>query len=178
MRSDREHVADLMRLWNITNAANVEPRVVAIVCTAYIENHIGALLFEKMPALTPHLKKAIFGDTGPLAAIGDKIDVALALGCINETLAADAKRIAKIRNKFAHTITVDHFDHEKVRDVVDQLQTGRGVIARYEDGSESEYGKDWTRTERFRAAALGVCAQIMHLQIPDHEYPLIFTAEK
>lgn len=152
-----------------------EDRVAAITCAAYIERHIVEVIAKYFPGMTAPLKKAFFDETsGMVRAYGNKLDMARALDAITPGAYSDGKLIGRIRNKFAHDINVMSFEHEKVRDLVDQLQTGRSSQIDNGDGTFSQYDDGWDRGTRFRMVALGVCTQLLHLHIK--EYPFSYSA--
>jgi DNA-binding MltR family transcriptional regulator len=159
-----EFSEDFLKVFHMTEGESAIPRVTAIICTAYIENHIVELIRDRMPGLTPSLTKSLFNDVhGPLGTVGSKIDMAQALGAINENTASDARLIARIRNRFAHELHVEDFDHRRVRDLVDVLLSWKlPVWVQHADGSKSELDS-WKRTRaaRFRLAALTTCFEIM-----------------
>jgi hypothetical protein len=169
-----EFARDLILLYELYVSPETDARVKAIVCAAYIEDHITGLIREKMPGLTPVLTKKIFSETGPLGTIGNKIDAAQALCVIETKIAEDARLIARIRNRFAHEIRVDNFDHPRVKDLVDKLQSGRGLKVQHKDGRESPLDKDWDRSTRFIVGAMSVCGMIMQRHIK--KFPYSFTA--
>ncbi|SDA36039.1 hypothetical protein [Sphingomonas sp. NFR15] len=53
--------------------------------------------------------------------------MAEAMGIIYPDFARELLRMATIRNRFAHHLTVDSFDHEQVRDHVERLHSLREV---------------------------------------------------
>lgn len=146
-------------------------RIVAIVCAAYIEKYLVDVIAEYFPGLDSRLKKSVFDETtGMAGTLGKRLDLAMALNSIPPSVHSDGLLIGRIRNKFAHHLEVTSFEDPKVRDLVDQLQTGRGVTVNNGDGTTSEYDADWDRATRFRHAASGVCSSIMHRHIKEYPY--------
>ena len=124
--------------------------------------------------MTPTLKKAFFDETnGMVRAYGNRLDMAKALNAITPGAYHDAKLTGRIRNKFAHNLDVDSFEHEKVRDLVDALDKDGKLEQSYAVGATTDEIIEWGRTEKFIKIALGVCMQILHLHIK--EYPFSFS---
>lgn len=167
--------SDLLRLFNHMHGDAVSDRVTAIVSAAYIETHLTDLIRERMNGLTPEISNRMFGDFGYLNEFARKLDLAFALQILPAMLFEDARLIGRIRNKFAHRLEVDSFEHEKVRDIVDKLKTGSHGVTQIIDGVESRIDADWARHKRFTTAALGVASSIMHMHIK--ETPYIFVDE-
>jgi DNA-binding MltR family transcriptional regulator len=78
-------------------------RGAAIVGLAWVEE----ALQESLISFLKDEKKAqerFFRQSGPLAALAAKIDLALLLGMCTQVIAADLHSLRKIRNDFAHTV--------------------------------------------------------------------------
>ena len=166
-----EFARDMLRVFNIMHIDKSEPRVVAIVTAAYIENYLTGLLKEKMPGLTSALATRLFRPgEGAIGSLARKIDMARALSVLTPREADEAVRIARIRNRFAHNLDVDNFDHEEVAPLIDALTSSRGVSILHEDGTETPVDKNWDRARRFTNAALGLCVIIMGRHITEHPF--------
>ena len=171
-----EFAKDFLTLSNMVSADGSDDRVAAIVCAAYIENHIVSIIAVHFPGLTPSLKSAFFDESKGMArSLGNKLDMAFALNAITPGTHADSKLIGRIRNKFAHNLNITSFEDEKVRDLVDRLQTGRNVRIDNGDGTASNYDDGWNRATRFRRASLGICSTLVHQHIK--EYPFSYSDE-
>jgi hypothetical protein len=139
-------------------------RVAAIVCASYVEKHLTHLIRLRLPGLTSPLTKALFGERGPISTLGAKIDVAEAMQVLSVKAAKDARLITRIRNKFAHNLAVDSFDHQKVRALVEELQLSEishdfpsvaGI-----DFAAIEHGKKKDSRTRFWMSAVNLCIQV------------------
>jgi hypothetical protein len=103
--------------------------VVPVVTAASIESYRTDLIRVKMPSLNPSLTKSILnGKNGPLGTIDHKIDMAEALEVVCNKLAHDARHIARNSKPLAHELSVDSFDHVRVRDIVEQLKGGQPSV--------------------------------------------------
>lgn len=166
-----EYAEDFMKLFNMTEREVAIPRVTAIICTAYIENHITDLIRQRMPGLNASLTKSLFNDAhGSLGSCSTKIDVAQALGVIDENTAEDARLIARIRNRFAHQLHVEDFEHPKVRDLVDSLLKWKTLKWIYNHPS-MPVPERVTRADRFRLGALTTYFEIMKHNTKNILYP-------
>lgn len=166
-----EFAKDFLALHNMVFSEGSEDRVVAIVCAAYLERHLVDYIAEFFPGLNPALKKSMFDETtGMAGTLGKRLDLANALNAITPGTYSDGLLIGRIRNKFAHHLEVTSFEHPKVRDLVDNLQTGRDILIDDGDGTSSNYDAGWDRATRFRTAATGVCSTLMHHHIKEHPY--------
>jgi len=101
-------------------------RGAAIVGLAWVEE----ALHESLISFLEDEKKAqerLFRQSGPLAALATKIDLALLLGMCTQVIAADLHSLRRIRNDFAHTVLADDnsaltFETAKIRDRCMALQ--------------------------------------------------------
>ena len=108
---------DMIYLVEVMNKTT-DPRALSIVCTSYVETHLISLLECRMPAIDNPLRKKLFsGETG-IGTLSTKTNLALALGLIGKTLAADIAAMGSIRNKLAHNLRIDSFDHPVVLDFI------------------------------------------------------------
>ena len=151
----------MLRVFNISQMQSSEHRTIAIVTAAYIDDYLTGLIKKKMPGLNSALATRLFGDRGSISTLASKIDIARALGAIPPAQAKEVVLIARIRNRFAHQLDVDSFDHPTVADLVDALQSGRSVTMKQEGKEPVALDADWSRTQRFASAALGLCTFIM-----------------
>ena len=166
---------DFLTLADMVIEHGCDDRIAAIVCTAYIEDHIVAVISEFFPGMTSGLKKAFFDPTNGIArSLGNKLDMARALNAISDRAYTDGKLIGRIRNKFAHNLYVTSFDAPEVRDLVDQLQSGRDLKIETNDGALSDYDHGWDRSRRFRMVSLMICTALVHQHIK--EYPFNYSS--
>lgn len=91
-----------------------EERAAGIVASAFLENYLAWALLSRMRGnLSSAGRKRLFDD-GALADFGSKIDLAHALCILGDTARADMKRIAAIRNRFAHQMEISTFAHPEI----------------------------------------------------------------
>jgi DNA-binding MltR family transcriptional regulator len=88
---------------------------VAIVGAAIIEEKILRALLTKMRRLSGEMHKRLFDGYGPLSSFSGKIDVAYALQIITKEKYDDLTTIRKLRNKFAHSMSLVNFDSVEIR---------------------------------------------------------------
>jgi DNA-binding MltR family transcriptional regulator len=115
-----EPEVDLVKVINDLNK-NAEAGVV-LVTIATVDEWLEKLLLAGMrEGLSNEVVKRIFGSYGPLYEFASKVDIAYALDLIDmETL--DSLRVLKdIRNAFAHTRELLHFESERISKLCQKL---------------------------------------------------------
>jgi DNA-binding MltR family transcriptional regulator len=95
-------------------------RGVAIIATAIVENRLTDLLKAAMKHDEETFKE-LFRPGGALGDFGNKIKLAYLLGLIHEDVQRDLSRVAKIRNAFAHRVSIKSFDDQSIKDSVQNL---------------------------------------------------------
>jgi len=76
-------------------------RGVALVCAAYLDEELRALL-EKTFVNVPNTVGKLFEGTGPLATFSSRIDLTFAVGLLSGESHRALHLIRKVRNEFAH----------------------------------------------------------------------------
>lgn len=170
---------DLLRVISTSSGKGVDHRVIAIVFAAYIEDYITGALKRKMPGLNSALSNRMFRPgEGAIGSLSRKLDMARALEVLTPALCKDAVLVARIRNRFAHRLEVDSFDHPEVANLVDGLQSGRNLAVTYIDGRSHPLDQGWTRKDRFIHAAGDISGAVMVRNIPEGEvYSFSVTPE-
>jgi DNA-binding MltR family transcriptional regulator len=84
-------------------------RTMAIALPVIIENHLTAILRKIMRPDTA-VANELFQPSGPLGNFGAKIRLGYMLGLLAPATYKDLLTINKIRNEFAHRLTVKTFD--------------------------------------------------------------------
>jgi hypothetical protein len=95
-------------------------RVTAIVGAALVEDRLETaikVLLHEHDKLTPRM----FSGTGPLASFATQANLGFLLGIYRENIWANLSRMARIRNVFAHELEVNTFDHDQVKDLMNNL---------------------------------------------------------
>lgn len=114
-------VVNFLSLWNALDE-KAEDRTVAICCGAYLEDVLAQAISTKLPGANKDLLDKLFGDKGPINPAAGRIDLAKALGVIDGDDRHVLRCLVSIRNKFAHNIAIDSFDHPVPATQVDELQ--------------------------------------------------------
>ncbi|WP_153064519.1 hypothetical protein [Agrobacterium sp. LAD9] len=111
---------------NAINQARIEAdRSVALVQTSVVEEHLRSAIERHFPGLAtdPKVIERIFDPmkNGPLSTFTARVDVAFALGIIGKGALTTLKKIAEIRNLFAHRLEINSFDHPEITKLVGKL---------------------------------------------------------
>jgi len=88
-------------------------RAMAIVLGAIVENHLTELL-RLLMLKDKALADEMFNPSGPLGPFGTKIRLAYMLRIIPEPTYKDLMIVNRIRNKFAHDLSVTTFDDQQI----------------------------------------------------------------
>lgn len=118
-----------MAVWNLGSDTEVSlliklngetARSAAITCACMLEDRIEHRLAETLPnrdGATILLRKH-----GPMHQFSQKNDLAFALGIYQETMYREMESVLWIRNRFAHRLEVDSFDHHWIADRCSKLR--------------------------------------------------------
>lgn len=149
-------VRDTMKIFELTLEEGND-RTAAIMCLAHIEDMLLHALRQAMPDATDTLFKELTSSNsnGPLSSFNNRLKVLRALGHIDQAAYEDAERLGTIRNRFAHRLDVDSFEHEAVAGQIKNLNLPRWK----EELTGASAG---TMRYRFTATALDV-AHRLHL---------------
>ncbi len=77
----------------------------AIWGAAMIDDLLGDLIAHSLPNLSAARRKTLFGTEGAISRFSTRIDLANAMGLIDDDLRVDIHRLRKIRNMFAHAFS-------------------------------------------------------------------------
>jgi DNA-binding MltR family transcriptional regulator len=88
-------------------------RAMAIVLGAIVENHLTDLL-RLLMRRERQLADELFNPTGPLGAFGTKIRIAYMFRIISPETYNDLKIINRIRNSFAHDLSISSFEDQQI----------------------------------------------------------------
>lgn len=97
---------------------SVSDRACAIVCGAFLDNLIQELLLEFLCTDSKTQDNKLFSQNGPLSTFSSKILLAYRLGLISKYEYDYLNLIRKIRNSFAHDLTIDSFECEPIRELL------------------------------------------------------------
>jgi hypothetical protein len=156
---------------------NTDARVVAIVALSYLEEYLERAIYHKMPGLNADLKDKLFKGYGPLSTMSAKIDVAAALNLIPHVCRKDYILLTRVRNRFAHKLSVTSFDHP---DIVALCAKLRGEATFETNPIVVEHAKAMlkfvkTPRGRFVMASINYCMQLSNflnrISRPVHSNP-------
>ncbi len=109
---------DSTTMWKEINN-NKHDRVVAIVCNSYIDTLLEGCLRQR---LSDSVHSKMFGHRGILQSQAAKIDLAQGIGLLSSDAAEDLIYLNRIRNRFAHYIKVDTFEHPDIKKLCASLK--------------------------------------------------------
>ena len=93
-------------------------RAIAIVGGSYLEHHLTEAIKSRLHVEGDGHKRnitRIFDLDGPMGSFGFKIRVAYALGVFGHEAFTELEAIQKIRNLFAHKLTINSFDDDEIK---------------------------------------------------------------
>jgi hypothetical protein len=100
-------------------------RGAGIIAAALIEEILETIILSRLRPLSSDKYRDLFHGNSPLASFAAKIDIAYAIGVINDLGRIQLHLIRKIRNEFAHRIKPLDFEHPDIK----QLITSNELIA-------------------------------------------------
>ena len=103
-------------------------RAVAIVGPAQLDAMLHDILSSFFIADTKEVEK-LLQPNGALGAFGNRITACYVLGLTNDVVTRDLRLVAKIRNRFAHEVSVG-FEDSKIKDWVRELRWHHEAIMR------------------------------------------------
>jgi DNA-binding MltR family transcriptional regulator len=92
----------------------------ALIAGAYIENALGWLLTDVL-IKNPISESILNEPSGILSAAAGRANICFCLGLIDETVYKNAKKIAQIRNQFAHSHQEIDFRNDQIIILCDEL---------------------------------------------------------
>lgn len=114
------YLQDLEKLSKLSASAK-DDRTLAIVCAAYCEKYTAALIAENLPGLNAKLRKTLFEGFGPLSTAASRFHLAKAMGLINQDSYDNLRRLASIRNLFAHNLEITSIDDPAIVDEMNKM---------------------------------------------------------
>lgn len=137
-----------------------EDRTVAIVCGAHIEDSLHAAIAARLPGLNGKRREKLFSEKGVLNPVAARIEMARALNVTDGEETRLLTQVVRIRNRFAHNIDVDEFDHMVVAKLIDEnMILGSGNQRNFIEAF-SDHGKPATRREKFTYISLMLCLRL------------------
>jgi hypothetical protein len=93
-------------------------RGAGIIAAAFIEEILELVILNRLRPLSSDKHRDLFRGNSPLAAFAAKIDIAYAIGVINEIAHIQLHLIRKVRNQFAHRIQPLDFEHPEIKQLI------------------------------------------------------------
>lgn len=97
------------------------PRVVAIALGSLLENSLAIAIQRRMVVLDNETKARIFDSKGPCFDMSSKIDIGYSLGLYDKQSRNDLIIISRVRNRFAHKLTVRSFENREISSLLNKL---------------------------------------------------------
>lgn len=123
----QEVFSRISRLQTRTHAA------FALVGAAIVEETLAGALLSRMRPLSEKMKEKLFDGYGPLSTFASRIDVSYALQIITKEMHHDLRIILKIRNAFAHSVSVLDFNSPEIREFFTAFKAFDARTASYLD---------------------------------------------
>ena len=98
-----------------------------IWAAAVLEDLLGHLIGHHLPKLSNNLKGKLFDGTGPLATFSARIDIAFAMGHIDDVTRGDLLHIKELRNEFAHSPQRLDLQSAEMRAIISKFAGYNGV---------------------------------------------------
>lgn len=154
-------------------------RAKAIVLASIVENHLTEVI--KRTFLTEEkIWNELFQPSGPLGDFATKIRLAYMAKMIDEPLKNDLLVMSKIRNEFAHKLTVKSFNAQRVRDLIKTMHSYRVILRiRHQKLPDNKYAKVWIKGMKdlkakalrsMRRTYIECAGHVIHHLIQDIEY--------
>ena len=96
---------------------------VAIVGASILAEDLRGALLSRMHPFSKSLERRIFEGYGPLSSFSSRIDMAFALDILSAQLRDDLNTIRAIRNTFAHSKSILHFNDPAIAEQCRKLRT-------------------------------------------------------
>ena len=115
-------------------------RAKGVMLGSIIENHLTALLKAAMKNDTV-VANELFQPSGPLGNFGTKIRLAYMLGLIAPATYKDLLAVNRIRNLFAHNLSVKSFEDQRLTAWVKNMHVYPHLVALRDKPSEGRFGE-------------------------------------
>lgn len=113
------HSQDFDRLMGLVKVS--DDRTLAIIHVSNIEKYLGEAIQSALPGLNSRLRETLFHPDGALGPLGVRNQLAKAMALTNDHQFKNIKLLASIRNKFAHHLEIDSFDHPEISKRISQF---------------------------------------------------------
>jgi len=123
MASQKSYDDAVVRLATVTEEfKGATDRATAIVAGAFLDDALGSLL-QSFMVIDAGSDDALFANNGPLSTFSAKILLAFRLGIISARERSDLEVVRKIRNRFAHEVSLNSFTDQSTRDLCRNMET-------------------------------------------------------
>jgi DNA-binding MltR family transcriptional regulator len=152
-------------------------RAMAVVLGAIVENHLTGLL-RLLMRREEDIARELFHPSGPLGPFGTKIRVAYMLRIIGPETYRDLIAVNKIRNKFAHDLSVVSFDDPPIKDWLQNMhicgvvkRMAKDAQERIDKGTSVDQTKDFVASGFVSSArdTYRACLRFLIHQVVDQE---------
>lgn len=135
---------------------DAHPTATAILGAATVEHDLDEALRSRLARRDEVLWHKLTGDNGPLGTFSRKIQIARALGAIDEATQHNMDIVRNIRNAFAHSKRLLNFDHEGIAVELDRIKIPKYARRQHKECKAVKHGP--------KAAYVTLCHCIsMHL---------------
>ena len=167
-------IVNFMALFKALND-KAEDRTVAICSGSYLDDVLGQAIATRLPGANSKLLEKLLSESGPIGPAAARIDLACALGLIGEEDRRAIIMIARVRNRFAHNILIDSFNHAQVAALIDNLPLTGFNRQDYEEAFSGSVVQ--TRRERFSCLAMMFGVRLSNYLNGVHQTGLIQRVE-
>ena len=143
----------------VMNFVSTSPhRNLAIVGCSYCEHFVMELI-ELQPFMNKSHFKRLFGESRPLYNFIPRIDFLNMINVLSDNICEDVKTIGKIRNKFAHNLSLETFADQDIEGLISNFRDARAP----EMGPGNSFDSAWqngSSEERFTRGLSSVVAAL------------------
>jgi hypothetical protein len=105
-------------------------RGAGIIAAAFIEEILELVILNRLRPLSSDKHRNLFKGNSPLSTFAAKIDIAYAIGIINDLGHIQLHLIREVRNRFAHRIQPLDFQHPEIKQLIssNELIANSGLL--------------------------------------------------
>jgi hypothetical protein len=105
-------------------------RGAGIIAAAFTEEILEKIILNRLRPLSSDKYRDLFKGNSPLSTFAAKIDMAFAIGVLNEIAHRQLHLIRKVRNCFAHSIQPLDFEHSEIKQLIgsNELIANSGLL--------------------------------------------------
>jgi DNA-binding MltR family transcriptional regulator len=98
----------------------------ALFGASVVEENLRRKVLAAMRPLSKKMVDRLFGGYGPLSTFSALADVSYAMGCIDKATYEKIGLVRRIRNEFAHSLTIRSFDEPAIRQMLSEATAVSG----------------------------------------------------